>query len=248
MCIDVVSDPVDLSYHLHHRNDSEMTVSAIVSAYYAKDFIRARLDNLFSLDPRPEVIVVAQLGSVEAEIAKTYDVTWILTPDIPTIYAAWNMAIKAANGEYITNANCDDTVYPDSYTHMASLLESNPDIAVVYGNNLILDGPTKMLHKRNHGDYEFLKTCCFVGPMPMWRKSLHDKYGYFNELFNVCGDYEFWLRVASHGEFIHHTTSIIGEYRKRPESAEHRNLHLAMSEKLFIQKFYKGIAIREKIW
>lgn len=224
-----------------------MTVSAIVSAYYAKDFIRARLDNLFSLDPRPEVIVVAQHGSVEAEIAKTYDVTWILTPDIPTIYAAWNMAIKAANGDYITNANCDDIVYPGSYAHMEDALEFNKDIAIIYGDNHINNGIIQTTHRRNYGDYEFLKTCCFVGPMPMWRISLHDKYGYFNEDFNICGDYEFWLRVASHGEFIHHTTHIIGEYRKRQESIEHRDVRLAMSEKLLIQKFYRDIALRPKI-
>lgn len=224
-----------------------MTVSAIVSAYYAKDFIRARLDNLISLEPRPEIIVVAQRGSVEAEIAKTYDVTWILTPDIPTIYAAWNMAIKAANGDYITNANCDDITYPGSYAYMEDDLEFNPSIAMIYGNNHILDGDKKVLHIRKYGNYEFLKTTCFVGPMPMWRKSLHDKYGYFNEIFQVCGDYEFWLRIASFGERICHSALTVGEYRKRPGSAEHRDPKLATEEKLFIQGFYKDIAIREKI-
>jgi len=247
MCIDVVSDPVDLSYHIHHRNDSEMTVSAIVSAYYAKDFIRARLDNLFSLDPRPEVIVVAQLGSVEAEIAKTYDATWILTPDIPTIYAAWNMAIKAANGDYITNANCDDILYQQGLSAMLATLKVNPHFALVYGNNYIIDGEDRLLHFRKEGDYEYLKTCCFVGPMPMWRKSLHEKYGYFNETFKVCGDYEFWLRIASHGELLFHRDFFVGEYLKRPDSAEHRQPEIAHEEKLQIQSMYKGIAIRPKL-
>jgi hypothetical protein len=35
--------------------------------------------------------------------------------------------------------------------------------------------------------------CC-----PVWRKSLHDKYGYFNEKeFGPCADYEFWLRCIN---------------------------------------------------
>jgi hypothetical protein len=224
-----------------------MTVSAIVSAYYAKDFIKARLDNLMSLEPRPEVIVVAQHGSAEAEIAKTYDVTWILTPDIPTIYAAWNMAIKASNCEYITNANCDDILYQPGIYTMAYVLEYNPEISLVYGNNFIIDGEDKIAHFRKEGDYEFLKTCCFVGPMPMWRKSLHEKYGYFNETFQVCGDYEFWLRIASHGEEFFHRDFLVGEYRKRPDSAEHRQPEIAQAEKLHIQSMYKGIAIRPKL-
>jgi len=229
-------------------NGNKMTtVSAIVSAYYAKDFIRARLDNLMSLEPRPEVIVVAQHGSVEAEIAKTYDVTWILTPDIPTIYAAWNMAIKASNCEYIMNANCDDTLYQAGIYSMIYVLDNNPGFSLVYGNNFTIDGEDKLAYFRKEGDYEFLKTCCFVGPMPIWRKSLHDRYGYFNESFKVCGDYEFWLRVASYGEQFYHKNIFVGEYLKRTDSSEHRQPEIAQSEKLHIQTMYKGIAIRSKL-
>jgi len=230
---------------------SEMNVSAIVSAYYAKDFIKARLDNLMSLYPRPEVIVVAQRGSVEAEIAKTYEVTWILTPDIPTIYAAWNMAIKAANCEYITNANCDDIVYPGSYSEMAQSLNDDPTIGLVYGDEDQTDGIRPQRRGRvsiNPGyTFDVIKKMCFVGPMPMWRKSLHEKYGYFNESFKVCGDYEFWLRIASHGEQFYHIDKPVGLYLNRLDSAEHRQPEIAQSEKLHIQSVYKGIAIRPKL-
>jgi hypothetical protein len=221
-----------------------MNVSAIVSAYYARDFIRARLDNLMEQSPRPEIIVVAQLGSLEAAIAKTYDVTWILTPGIPTIYAAWNMAIKASNCEFITNANCDDLTYRGSYAAMAKMLHFLPDYWVIYGNEgQTTDGKLAHIKLRPQGDFELLKKQCFVGPMPMWRKSLHEIHGYFREDLKVCGDYEFWLRIASKGAKLKHIDKIVGLYRNRPESAEHRQPDIAQSEKEFVQMIYEDAEI-----
>jgi len=217
-----------------------MNVSAIVSAYYASKYLKRRLDNLMYQDPRLEIIVVAQKGSHEEAIAKTYDYTWIITPNIPTIYAAWNMAIKAANCEFITNANCDDYIYSGSYAEMAKILTDNPDIALVYGDNNVWNGIENKYHARKEGDFEFLKTCCFVGPMPMWRKSLHDQYGYFNDKYRVTGDYEFWLRIASMGEKFYHLKRAVGLYEKRADSAEHRDPYVANTEREYLQRLWKN--------
>ena len=222
-----------------------MNVSAIVSAYYAKDFIRARLDNLFEQSPQPEIIVVAQLGSFEAAVAKSYGdrIIHILTPDIPTIYAAWNLAIKASNCEYITNANCDDLTYPGSYAKMALILNHLADTWVVYGNEDQIYENRTAIKLRPQGDFELLKKQCFVGPMPMWRKSLHEIHGYFREDLKVCGDYEFWLRIASKGAKLKHIDKTTGLYRNRPESAEHRQPDTAQIEKKQIQKYYKDLTL-----
>lgn len=220
-----------------------MNVTAIVSAYYAEGYLKKRLDNLMYQKPRPEIIVVCQKGSLEEAIAKTYDIMYILTPDIPTIYAAWNMAIKAANCEYITNANCDDHIYSGSYAEMAKILNDNPDISLVYGDNNVTDGKTNWIHHRKEGDYEFLKTCCFVGPMPMWRASLHEKYGLFREDFKVCGDYEFWLRIAAYGAKFHHLHKAVGMYTIHANSAEHRDPRVTKIENDYIQRSYKNFGL-----
>jgi len=62
------------------RRQANMNVTAIVSAYYSKMFLKKRMDNLMYQITRPEIVVVCQKGSLEEAIAKTYDVTWILTP------------------------------------------------------------------------------------------------------------------------------------------------------------------------
>jgi len=197
------------------------TVSAIVSAYYCSAFLQQRLDNLHEQDC--EIVIIAQEGSKEAEIAKNE--LLVLTPDIPTIYKAWNLGIKASTGDYLTSANSDDIFYPGALRKMADVLDNDKRFAIIYSDVDMTDtigGEKKTTYKNSRGDFDELMHRCFVGPFPMWRKSLHEKYGMFNEEFHVAGDYEFWLRIASNGERFYYMPESLGLYVDRPDSAEHK--------------------------
>ena len=50
----------------------------------------------------------------------------------------------------------------------------------------------------------------------MWRKSLHDKNGYFNQHYRSAADWDFWLKSAFAGsKFIKHP-DILGIYYYNP--------------------------------
>src|SRR5512139_1102265 len=105
-------------------------VSCIVSAYYAEQYLEGRIQNLLAQKPQPEIVIVCQRDSAEHRIAteagKTTDaITLVLTADIPTIYAAWNMGIRAAAGDYVTNSNSDDRLYPSALRKLADALDRN---------------------------------------------------------------------------------------------------------------------------
>jgi hypothetical protein len=155
------------------------------------------------------------------------------------------MAIKASNCDYITNANCDDYTFQYTYAYMSYILDNNKDVGLVYGDEYQDRGEPfpPPLKVRPQGDFELLKKQCFVGPMPMWRKSLHDRFGYFSELYKVCGDYEFWLRIAAYGTKMVHLDGALGVYKNRPESAEHRQPGVAQAEKKQIQEYYKDLTL-----
>jgi glycosyltransferase involved in cell wall biosynthesis len=202
------------------------SVTAIVSAYFSAEFLEGRIKNLLAQMPRPEVIVVCQEGSEDARLARDRrDVTVIHTANVPTIYAAWNLAVQAAQGDYLTNANSDDRHYPGALATLSRALDEHPDVALVYADDDIVrevGGDPVNRHQWIEGDFDVLRQVCFLGPMPMWRKSLHDKYGLFDESMKVAGDYEFWLRVASRGETFLHLPRAIGAYAMRSDSAERR--------------------------
>jgi glycosyltransferase involved in cell wall biosynthesis len=205
-------------------------VTAIISAYFAEEYLKGRIENLLAQDPRPEVIVVCAFQSQEAEIVQTVigsgrEIAVVFTIGIPTIYEAWNLAIEIATGDYITNANSDDRLYPGALKILSRALDENPEIAIAYGDDDIVNeigGDPVNRHQWIEGDLDVLRQVCFLGPMPMWRKSLHDKYGVFDEAMKSSGDYEFWLRMASRGERMKHIPRAIGAYLKRKDSVERR--------------------------
>ena len=224
-----------------------MKVSAIISAYFCEEWLEGRIENLKDQTLRPQIVTVCEFESPEYKIA---DRLWegedvvIQTPygsEAPTIYAAWNMGIEAAQGEYVTNANADDRLARWGIEKLAHQLDVRPEISVVYAD---VDKCTDLSGGFDHAwrsgyfkwwegenQYEtLLSGLCFLGPMPMWRKSLHDKHGYFDDKMKSAGDYEFWLRLAKGGEKFYHLREAQGIYLDRGDSAEHRDLGVGARE------------------
>ena len=204
-------------------------VSAIVSAYHAQDYVDGLLDDLMAQIEPCEIIYVCQKDSPEHlfiyDNLSGYGVKVITTPDVPTVYAAWNLGVKAASGKYLTNANTDDRHHPLAYKTMADILDGRPDLDVVYHDSYISWVPNqtyaefvtenngKRLEPGRHenqpgifawNDYDrgALAHGCFIGPQPMWRASLHQEHGYFLDNYKSAGDYEFWLRVAKDANML----------------------------------------------
>lgn len=228
-------------------------VTAIVSAYYSVPYLEGRIENLYHQSLRPEIIVIAKAGSKDAEIAADWkrqypsfaDFVMVTTEDTPTIYAAWNMAIERASGKYLTSANTDDRWYPGALEKLANILDKHADIGIVYSNLDIvdkLDGEPIGRFDWNEGGFNELLRGCFLGPMPMWRKSLHDKYGLFDATLHVSGDYEFWLRVTHGGEKLYkYKKEALGVYLKRKDSAEHREKVRTIQETARVRSKYKAL-------
>lgn len=214
-------------------------VSAIVSTYNAERFIRECLKDLEeqTISDRLEIIVV-NTGSEQNERAivkefqeKYSNIRYIETDQRETVYAAWNRGIKVAKGKYITNANTDDRHRKDAFEVMLNILENLPEVALVYADMIItqvenetFENCTPAGHFRwlNWDRQKLLQGFCFMGPQPMWRKSLHEEYGYFDDSFVTSGDYEFWLRTSQTHDFLH-IPAVLGLYLKSPNSIEHSN-------------------------
>ena len=126
----------------------------------------------------------------------------------PGLYGVWNLAIKMAKSDYITNANLDDRRAIDCLEVHAKSLDENPDIDLVFSNFIRTLFPNETFE--NYTFYnrtvfteytvELMKEICMPGPAPMWRKSMHEKAGYFDEKeYKIGADFEMWLRAVSKG-------------------------------------------------
>lgn len=211
-----------------------MRIGALVSAYYCKDFLPGRFDNLLAQTPRPLIVVICEKDSGEYFISWQYaakhkdDFVLVTTDDIPTVYEAWNLGIKATKGQvdFYTSANSDDRHYPGAFAKLLKLLKRNPDRALAYSDvDRVqgVDGPKIGEFNFMEGGFAELLQGCFIGPMPLWKADLHDKYGYFDPEYTSAGDYEFWLRLARNGEKFLHVGVKLGAHAERSEAIEHRS-------------------------
>ena len=129
------------------------------------------------------------------------------------------------SSDLLTNANTDDRLYPSALAKLAAALDVHKKYAVAYADVdvvLELGGAPTGRYEWAEGGIEDLLHGCFLGPMPMWRKSLHTQYGLFDGDMHSAGDYEFWMRIAKAGEKFWHVKEVCGAYLKRDDSAEHR--------------------------
>ncbi|MBN1536755.1 MAG: glycosyltransferase [Anaerolineales bacterium] len=220
-------------------------VSAIVSTYNSANFLRGCLEDLEAqtIVKQTEIIVVDS-GSQQNEPAimesfqRRYpNIHYLRTEQRESVYAAWNRAIKMAKGKYITNANTDDRHAPDAFEIMVNALEENPETGVVYGdcaitqktNTTLAQGPITGRFRWPDFDRRLLFQVCFIGPQPMWRRSLHDEFGLFDDKMTSAGDYEFWLRISDKTQF-HHIPQVLGLYLMAEQSLEHRRATLSVDE------------------
>lgn len=213
-------------------------VSAIISTYNSEKFICGCLQDLVeqTLYKKGELEIIVidsksdqnEQAIVQEFRAKYPNIFYIRTLERETLYTAWNRGIQAACGQYITNANTDDRHRPDALEVMANYLDGHLKTALVYADQLVTTvandtWATTEADKRWNWfpfSYTELERRCIIGSQPMWKKSLHEKYGYFRSEFACAGDYEFWLRIGK-TENIVRLPEILGLYYDNLQGLEH---------------------------
>jgi len=144
----------------------------------------------------------------------------------PGIYPCWNHMIKNSQSEYITNANLDDRLFSTCLEKHLNFLQTNKSIDVAYCYNVVTNTPDQTEDKLfgqqqifTTGDFSKQNMLAANLPHnhPLWRRSLHDKFGYFSDEFASGSDWEFWLRCTFAGVEMALIKEPLGIYYQNPE-------------------------------
>ena len=228
-------------------------VSAIVSTYNAERFLRGKLEDLEaqSIAPLLEIIVIDSGSpqnerSIVEEFQGRYpNIRYLRTEQRETVYQAWNRGIRMATGEFVTNANTDDRLRRDALETLAGALKEHPECVLAYPDMRITqqENATFEAHRplgfRDWPPFDrlsLMELCC-VGPFPLWRRSLHEEIGYFDERYRSIADYDFWLRAALKHDFIH-VPEFLGLYWLSEETVSRKG-DLPTLEYMQIQQKYR---------
>jgi hypothetical protein len=143
----------------------------------------------------------------------------------PGLYEAWNMCCKAADTELVGNWNVDDRKSPWSLEALLQpfLLDSNLDIA--YGPTFVSENANESWEEikdpsifpcNNTRTWRDLIVNNSPHCMPIWKKSIHDRFGYFDASYETAADSDMWIRAVKGGATIKMVRDVVGIYYQNP--------------------------------
>ena len=232
---DVSATPASGSTRLRPGGSPQCLVSVIASVYEGGRFIETFMDNVCSQtifrDWCELIVVDAASPEGEGDVIRRWmadfpNIRYIRTPERIGIYQAWNLGIREARGELLTNANVDDLRRHDSFEIQAATLQALPEVDVVYQDVYYTLEPC--LPFERVAAFGFRSRVPRVTPAvmlsfnpphnaPMWRRRLHDELGLFDTRYRSAGDYEFWLRCSAAGKVFHRVADPHVVYYQNPQ-------------------------------
>lgn len=122
--------------------------------------------------------------------------------------AARNKGIREAAYDTLCFLDSDDSFVPEKVKQQYAAMLRTPQYLIShtreiwYRRGVLLKQKKK--HQPPHG--EIFKRClemCVIGMSTvMVRRKIFDRFGYFDENFICCEDYDFWLRVSAAEKFL----------------------------------------------
>ena len=187
-------------------------VSTITPCYNMSKYMKGFLDNLSTQTHKDLEIVLDHNDPSDEEVKlveeynEQYDnILHIKVEGVDPIGTSMNRCIEYATGDYLCIWNVDDLRTPDSIEVMAKALDENSDVDFVYGNYVIVPnfGGTEGQYVDETGREDELTTGMILGPYFMFRKSILEKSGVFDEQLVQGADYDLALRLALNGKGLH---------------------------------------------
>lgn len=182
-------------------------ISVISSMYNCEHYLSLFLEHLSRVDNREECEFLLLHNDPKIEEYRLIEPYLTLIPQIVYVpiqereglYATWNRGVKMAKGSYVAVWNVDDVRTASSLRLQAETLDRNPNAGIAYGNFTLVEkfGSYSgiLVEEPNYHPMDLrFRYDHKIGPFPMWRRSLHDKVGYFDEQFRLVGDLDFQIR------------------------------------------------------
>jgi len=206
----------DFLYKDDRRSKPSFKISIIVSLYNAANKLKFFLNNLqrqtMVINGTAEIILVDSGSPAnEREVflklidSLKIEVLYVRTKSRETIQKAWNRGIQLAKGEYLTFLGVDEGVTPEALEILCAELDSDSSTDWIQSNSLMTDVSKNgtwlkdvMIFERSnfHPFHIYLETGYISWVGALYRKSIHDRFGYYDDTFRAAGDTEFKNRMG----------------------------------------------------
>lgn len=219
-------------------------ISVVMSVYNGEQHLRESIESILSQTFTDFEFVIVNDGSTDnsPEIIKSYDdarTRIINNEENIGLTKSLNNAIKQARGEYIARQDADDISLPNRLELQLEYLEGHPEVALLGTGIYVISEDGETVEKRimhPNPKKSLLKGNRFIHGSVMFRKSVIDEFGAYNETLKYSQDYELWLRMSKKYD-VRNLTALLYKLRMHRGSilsrkVEEQQMYAVLARKL----------------
>ena len=149
--------------------------------------------------------------------------------------------LSSSQSKYFAIIDSDDVALPDRLETQITFLENNLEYGLVGSNIIIIDQDSREIGKREYAlsDIEIRKKITRLNPFAqssiILRKEVIQEIGLYDVQWNVCQDYDYWLRVGMDWKLQNLETPLI-KYRLSSTQVKKTHLKDTIQNTVSIQK------------
>ncbi len=231
------------------RGTDPRRVSVIVSLYNAADklptLLRMLAQQTIAAQGGMEVVLVDsnspsdERGALESFLRDhRLPVVYARSAERETIQAAWNRGIALARAPYLSFLGADEGLHPAALSRLAAELDADATVDWAMANSVVTNVDSDGIYDSDVMPYDrtgyqqdlvYLETCYLSWVGGLYRRSIHDRFGYYDESFRAAGDSEFKNRVLPHIR-TRHVPEMLGVFNNYPEERTTQHLRAEVED------------------
>ncbi len=201
---------------------------SVIIPFFNAPFLKEAIESILSQSFTDFELLLVDNASTDqsVQVGKSYashPKVWLLEESRQGVVFAMNTGIQAARGQYIARMDADDISLPDRLKWQVDKLQSDSSLGVVSGlveyvgeesNEGFIHYVDWLNSIQTNADIYLNQFVEFpmANPSKMFRKSVFDEYGMYRE-GDFPEDYEFFLRLQSHGVRMEKVTQPVLKWR-----------------------------------
>lgn len=203
---------------------SSVLLSVIIPCYKHGAYLPEAVHSIEKYDRHPTEIIIVNDGSPDEEtksVIKDFIGRGYKVIDQPNqgLARARNNGVALSTGKYILPLDADNKILPENLEDVLNLLESNPDIDVVYTDRRLF-GDVNRYDRVGPYNLQKLMLSNYIDACAVYRREVWEECGGYDPDMPAMGaeDWEMWLNASFKNKTFYYHEKPLYAYRLLGES------------------------------